>query len=129
MSFLSVINKLRNLSKALSSTSLQRRLENFSEDIMGDIQKNSPVDSGHFRSRWHKTMSKSMVTISNDSPYAKIIEFGSTPGESPWPSVGKKTVMFEGKIYSSQAPGGVLQRTLQNFIIGPKFKKHFRFDI
>ena len=48
-------------------------------------------------------------SFGNTAPYSHILETGSTPGKKPWASVGPRTVERDGRIYSSQAPGGIYQ--------------------
>jgi len=80
------------------------------------IQKESPEDTGHFRASWELDFKESGDTfrgeVTNPLPYASVIEFGSTPGKKPWPSPGPKTVLASGKIYSSQAVGGVVSKVV-----------------
>ncbi len=48
-------------------------------------------------------------SFGNTAPYSHILETGSTPGKKPWPNVGPRTVLKDGRIYSSQAPGGIME--------------------
>jgi hypothetical protein len=81
-----------------------------------DLKMHAPVDKGDFKDSWssspitNKSGDKS-VTISNDEVYSSAIEFGSVPGESPWPTPGPKTVMSGGRIFSTQAVGGTIDKT------------------
>jgi hypothetical protein len=48
------------------------------------------------------------VSFSNDLPYICALEYGSIPGNRPWPRPGPRTtVAGGGNIYSRQAPGGM----------------------
>jgi len=129
MEFSSIIRKLTGLYDSLSYKIFSKKINNFTKDIIDQLKNNSPVYTGRFKSNWHSDISGNRVTISNISDYAKYIEYGSIPGEYPWPSVGKRTMMYEGRIYSSQAPGGVLRKTLQSNNITRIIERHFRFEI
>lgn len=83
------------------------------------LEKASPIDKGKLQKSWNsktfnhtnrfETIIDNTAEGSNGFRYGHSIEFGSTPGSLPWKSVGKRTVMFSGRIYSSQAPGGMTQ--------------------
>ena len=78
----------------------------------------SPVDSGRFRSEWQLSKYSSptsiaAVKLSNRTIYGAPLELGSKPGSRPWPSAGPGTVSFAGRIYSKQAPGGIVGPTLK----------------
>ena len=79
----------------------------------------APIDSGDFKSLWKSSGvedsgSKKSAIISNEAVYAPAIEFGSAPGKRPWPSPGDKTVEFQGRIFSSQAPGGTIDKVFDD---------------
>lgn len=84
-----------------------------------ELENESPVDKGDFKKLWDalsikKTQSLLSSKIENSSAYASAIEYGSTPGSKPWPNPGEKTVMSEGKIYSTQAVGGVIGKVFND---------------
>jgi hypothetical protein len=104
-----------------------------SKDFLKLTKKLTPVDKSDYaddvvlKDEWtlqEKIGVKSNVAFAirlyNPLIYAEPIEFGSTPGQSPWPSVKKnknsfkkpRTVLKMGKIWSSQAPGGVLDTVI-----------------
>lgn len=89
--------------------------ESFVRFFEEDLKSKAPVDKGDFKEGWHSETSRGMdqisAQISNDKVYASAIEFGSSPGEKPWPSPGPKTVMSNGRIFSSQAVGGTIEKT------------------
>lgn len=99
---------------------LQRELRAQTEFILSKLKALSPNESGHFAGNWHmdrryvssKTNAITSIRVYNSTKlYGAIIEGGSTPGNSPWPSVPKtkaKTVMSQGRIWSSTAPGGTV---------------------
>lgn len=79
----------------------------------------APTDSGDFKDLWkssdiENSESKKSAIISNEAVYAPAIEFGSAPGERPWPSPGKKTVSHQGRIFSSHAPGGTINKVFDD---------------
>ena len=92
---------------------------------IGEARKNRP--SGVLHNKWNsktfnhgnrfETMFENTAEGSNGFKYGHSIEFGSTPGSSPYPSVGKRTVMFSGRIFSSQAPGGMTQHIDDNEVL------------
>ena len=48
--------------------------------------------------------------IFNNLPYAPPIEIGSKG--KPWETPGPKTVLYNGRVYSKQAPGGVFDKII-----------------
>lgn len=79
----------------------------------------TPVDTGRLVGNWAgptKTADNE-YTVSNDTPYAAVVEYGGYPG------VGPRTVELQGRdlgegynaepgIYSLQAPHGMVRRAL-----------------
>ena len=49
-------------------------------------------------------------SFENPAPQAWYLEYGSEPGEKPWPSAKSRTVYYDGRIYSSQAPEGITSK-------------------
>lgn len=49
-------------------------------------------------------------SFENPTPQAWHLEYGSEAGEKPWPSAKSRTVYTDGRIYSSQAPKGILAK-------------------
>ena len=43
------------------------------------------VDSGHFKRSWKVSRNPDGASVTNDAPYASIIEFGRRPGATPPP--------------------------------------------
>ena len=92
---------------------------------IGEARKNRP--SGVLHNKWQhqtfwnqhnaETLFENTAESKNGFRYGHSIEFGSTPGSLPWKSVGKRTVMFSGRIYSSQAPGGMTQHIDDNEVL------------
>lgn len=94
-------------------------LERESMIFLNDLKMQAPVDKGDFKRSWEtssvtKESNSKTVSIYNDKAYSPAIEFGSIPGESPWPSPGQKTVMSSGRIFSTQAVGGTIENTFSN---------------
>jgi hypothetical protein len=86
-----------------------------SNGYMFAIKSIAPVDTGALKEDWKKeTVNESAgelsISFSNSKPYSIDIELGSVPGKQPWPRVGQKTVFFDGRIYSSQAPFGTVEK-------------------
>jgi hypothetical protein len=96
---------------------IQQELNIFGFQLLALAQTRSPVDTGRFRAAWQlspfygaNTIAGIMLT--NNVPYAGVLEFGSRSGKKPWPSAGPKTVVHSGRIYSRQAPGGIMAPVL-----------------
>lgn len=105
-------------------------------DLVSALDAVSPVDTGAFRASWDfkedvKTPGiLAQITVFNSMPYAGPLDLGSPKGGVPWPSAGPKTVEREGRIFSSQAPDGVvgpildetylndLQKRMSIFVLG-----------
>lgn len=68
----------------------------------------TPVDKGELQLGWMMRKEGPMdYRLYNDVRYWEPHEAGSEPGKRPWPSVGPRTVEANGRIFSSQAPGGI----------------------
>jgi len=94
----------------------------FVVDIYNDIVLRSPVDKSTYKKDWElKTISSSgkdieVMRITNGMPYATVMETGSPVGGLPWPGVGMggKTVVNNGRIWSSQSPEPVAGTALES---------------
>ncbi len=80
--------------------------------ILPVIEEASPVDTGYFQSRWRPGLVgiDGGVSFGNDAPYARVLEEGLYPPPRP----GGKTVAYRGRVYSSQAVGGILSPFVEN---------------
>lgn len=95
----------------------------------GRVVRRSPVDTGRFKANWGTSVGQpggygngfsgiqqwngeGSMFICNNMPYCLVLEYGSPVGEKPWPGVGPKTVESEGRIFSSQAPHGMVRLTV-----------------
>jgi len=117
------LKRVERLSIVLKT--LNYSVKGFVDDTLKKIKDEVPKDSGDYSKNWNvnnppkSAGNLAFITFSNDLVYARPLEYGVTPGEKPWPSVGPKTVQYEGKIYSSQAPGGtaepVINKSLDEF--------------
>lgn len=108
-------------------------------DLISALDDNSPVDTGTFRAEWdfkEETPTGdaiASVSVFNRMPYAIVLEEGSSVGEDPWKSAtGDKTIELDGRIWSTQAVGGVagpvlggeggfadqLQKEISDFVFG-----------
>jgi len=110
-----ITHDLNSINSKLSSASNITRdkivpiFKKFAADIFTDILYRSPVDSGMYRADWELNYSYGTdggmtAIISNNMPYAGVMETGSPIGGAPWPGAGLKTVEREGRIWSSQRP-------------------------
>lgn len=91
----------------------QKELMTFGFQLQALAMLRSPVDTGRFRANWQLTAHQAPgifagIMLSNNLPYAGVLERGSKVGGKPWPSAGPKTTAIGGRVYSKQAPGGVL---------------------
>lgn len=136
MSFSADINKWID-TKAISNENPKKVRDGVALKLLGAFVRDSPVDFGTFRGNWQtnagsakrgtlgnrdaasvigegvqelKTASMAEdIYISNNLPYASVIEFGDYPG------VGPKTTQRLSGIYSTQAPTGVMRKNVVRF--------------
>jgi len=109
---------LGNMSATLR-TGIQQELNIFGFQLLALAQTRSPVDTGRFRAAWqlfpyYGTNTIAGIMLTNNVPYAGVLEFGSPSGKKPWPSAGPKTVAVGGRVFSRQAPGGIMAPVLPN---------------
>jgi hypothetical protein len=103
---------------------LDKILKALTQRVRRSVQTATPVDSGAAKRSWSPPQKIQFETVDssfpvqrravgyafgNIQPYSRALEKGSQPGKRPWPSTGPRTTMFEGMIYSSQAPGGIFE--------------------
>lgn len=93
---------------------IKKKLSSYITESKRKLEELSPVDSGEYKSSWTSQLNKYSGTISNDKIQGKSIEFGSSPGNKPWPNVGKKTILTNGRIFSSQAPIGTINKVFDD---------------
>lgn len=73
------------------------------------IVDRTPVDTGYAQSKWGEVeRERNGFSFSNPVHYMRVLEDGLYPG------IGPKTVFFQGGIYSSQAPGGIVGPIVNN---------------
>ncbi len=106
------------------STKLESRallgLQKISLDTQAELMAASPVGkTGIFRSSWQGEVQISNtpkmlgeLSIWNPTIYGEPLEVGSKKGKRPWPSAGPRTKEAHGRIWSSQAVGGVIEKTI-----------------
>jgi len=83
-------------------------------DLEKRLRAAQPKVSGTFAAGWKMdAISADGVTIVNDVKYAAILEGGVLPGNKPWPNPTKRVVNFEGRHWSSKAPGGNIEKMLK----------------
>jgi hypothetical protein len=90
------------------------------EDTRSALMTESPVGkTGNFRSSWEAASDVSpgestiaAASVWNPIIYAEPLEAGSRRGARPWPSAGPRTKEKDGRIWSSQAVGGVINQVL-----------------
>lgn len=95
--------------------------EHINHQYISRLRQFSPIDTGQLHNHWavesniknengYQTIIKNDVYNSDSGRfYVHDIEYGSAVGSKPYPSIGKKTVLYNGRIYSSQAAGGMTQ--------------------
>ena len=85
------------------------------------IVARSPVHNGLYRAGWgfmpsfREDEQAFYALIANNVEYAEPVTYGSLEGQKPWPNAGPKTVKQGNRIYSSQAPGGVINPILEDW--------------
>ena len=104
-----------DVSDVKSLVGLPKKLDLLTKRLMEKVRKAvydaTPEDTGRAKGSWTGVERTSQgYSFGNYAPYAHILQTGSLPGKRPWPSVGPKTEMYEGRIYSSQAPGGIFKK-------------------
>lgn len=67
-----------------SQRNLQRVVEEAAQEIRNDAVRRTPVDTGLLRAAWKvrptvRTPNGAWTEVSNSTPYAKAVEFGSRP--------------------------------------------------
>lgn len=112
--------KLATIEDAVSKEGVSRALRGVSLRVYAEILTRSPVDTGRYRANWSApdiSESEDVVeaVIRNNLKYAHPVTYGSVKGQSPWPSAGPKTVEQSGRVYSSQAVGGVVDPALDGW--------------
>ena len=114
-----VTRRLNQFGRSLS-VQAQQSLNVFGFKLLALAQTRSPVDSGRFRAAWQlfpsyrSPGSIAAIMLTNNLRYAGVIEYGSALGSRPWKSPGPKTTAVNGRVYSLQAPGGVITPTMPN---------------
>ena len=115
----------RTLKTALEMKGLDDLIRHLAEEIRSRMVQSTPIDTKRARQSWGEVRREGGLSHSggtdagpvarqsigfsfgNTAPYSHILDKGSTPGKKPWPSVGPKTTMKDGRIFSSQAPAGI----------------------
>lgn len=78
----------------------------------------TPVDQGELKRSWGDVERTSTgFTFGTGKDYATVLEEGLYKG------VGKRTMKFEGKIFSKQAPGGIIKPQIEDKETQRKFLK------
>ena len=121
------LNKLAHSLKRTAdelSIRARRALVNPAYEIRGKLVANSPIFSGKYRGSWVSRVKQtsgnvlSEVQISNSTFYGQAIELGSEKGQFPWHSAVAppkgKTVEINGRIYTTTAPEGVIEKTVKS---------------
>ena len=85
-------------------------------DTLAAFIEDTPRDKGHLEAEWdildQSGGSGGLLVkkvIFNRLPYMEPVELGSPKGQLPWKVAGPRTREKDGRIYSSQAVGGVIQ--------------------
>lgn len=112
--------RLARVEDAVSRDGLSRALRGVSLRVYTEILTRSPVDTGRYRANWSPpNVSESgdvvEAVIRNNLKYAHPVTYGSVKGQRPWPKAGPKTVEQDGRVYSSQAVGGVIDPVLDGW--------------
>lgn len=70
--FVQDVSNLANNFEKLSKKQLQR----LSEELLQDIKKRTPVDTGLLKQSWKGDCHKNILTIYNTQPYVGYVEYG-----------------------------------------------------
>jgi hypothetical protein len=114
-----------DLSKILRDDKIDKVLELLAKRVRTRMIQSTPRDSGMAARSWTQperiqfeslpsatfpvNRTEKAYSFGNTACYSHILERGSKKGSRPWPNVGPKTVEIDGQIYSSQAPGGMIE--------------------
>jgi hypothetical protein len=72
------------------------------------VVENTPVDKGEAKKAWTPVRKdEGGYSFENPTIQAYFLEYGSEKGKRPWPNTGLRTVYYQGRVYSSQAPQGI----------------------
>lgn len=91
-------------------SNMKKKLLLYISESKRNLKELSPVDSGDYKGSWSSQSNGYYGEIYNDKIQGKSIEFGSRPGNKPWPKIGEKTVLTNGRIFSKQAPIGTIDK-------------------
>ena len=91
--------------RALQAAKATARTEMTS--LRGAAIARTPVDTGKARGSWSSVIEAGdTMYFELDVPYGHALDKGSEPGSAPWPSVGPRTALYKGRIFSSQVADG-----------------------
>jgi hypothetical protein len=120
-----VEKKLHYLANRTKGPFVKRALRNYGFTVLALAQMRSPVGAGskkdgaggRFKGAWQVNNYSAPgviagIIVSNPMVYGPSLEYGSQEGKKPWPHAGPRTVVTGGRIYSSQAPDGILSPML-----------------
>jgi len=118
------------------NTSIKSLVYTASNEIKSQLKAGSPVASGEMRENWsirrgvQDSNTVSSVSIRNTTIQAVSVDIGSEPEESPWPNPTKgrgkvpgrkkvpvRTVLSKGRIWSTQAVGGVTSKVINKRLL------------
>lgn len=106
-----------------TASGFRRWMYNLVRKIRMAVKEATPIDTGEAQESWTIVRrDEGGYSFGNIAPYARVLEKGSEPGKKPWPNPGPKTQLFEGKIYSTQAIGGMFKKANIEDIIDTALK-------
>lgn len=100
-------------------------LKDLADDLKDALSEATPVMSGDAAGNWYtRNVGKGAWEIYNTAKnvrngyfYAIPLEHGSVLGERPWYNGGPRTVIRDGRVWSSQAVGGIVANTRLESIV------------
>jgi hypothetical protein len=115
----------------LTKGNISRLTRSVASRVRKAVMSATPVFTGETRKSWTPVRKVSGgYSFSNPLVQADVLDKGSSPGQKPWPSPGPRTTLYRGKIYSSQAPGGILYTAdverIANEVASELFEKMFK---
>jgi len=107
---LSGIEELDKFIKDFGSTKRGGLVHDIAQQIRNAIIVATPYDSGIAKTSWGQIEEHAGgYAFSSGLGYINPLAFGSEKGQAPWPSAGPKTVANSGRIFSKQAPEGIIE--------------------
>lgn len=94
--------------RVLTEGQISKLTRSVASKVRQAMQKSTPKDTGKTRKSWTPVRKvEGGYSFGSALPQTYFLEYGSEAGKRPWPSAGPRTVYYEDRVYSSQAPQGI----------------------